>query len=133
MYRDLNLLLMQLQRTSRPIRHHNSLTGIVSGEVTETQTSASVPGVKDTDQRHPIERTEMRNDEPFENALSPEQTYQFDAFGYLIIPDALTPSQIDRIKSTLRRPAEQWDNATHKSFGPLHLSLIHISEPTRPY
>ncbi|MCS5567860.1 MAG: phytanoyl-CoA dioxygenase family protein [Pseudomonadales bacterium] len=66
----------------------------------------------------------MRNDEPFENALSPEQTSQFDAFGYLIIPDALTPSQIDRIKSTLRRPAEQWDNATHKSFGPLHWDPI---------
>ena len=66
----------------------------------------------------------MRNDEPFENALSPEQTYQFDAFGYLIIPDALTPSQIDRIKSTLRRPAEQWDNAEDKSCGPLHWDPI---------
>ena len=66
----------------------------------------------------------MHNDDSSESALSAEQTYLFDTFGYLVIPDALTPLQIDRIKSTLRRPAEQWDNAEDKSCGPLHWDPI---------
>ncbi len=66
----------------------------------------------------------MLNEDPFGEALSLEQKYLFDAFGYLIIPNALTTSQIDRLKSTLRRPAEQWDAPADKSEGPLHWDPI---------
>ena len=66
----------------------------------------------------------MLNRDPLRGPLSLEQKYLFDAFGYLIIPNALTTSQIDRLKSTLRRPAEQWDAPADKSEGPLHWDRI---------
>ena len=59
-----------------------------------------------------------------ESALNTEQKYLFDSFGYLIIPKALTTSQIDRLKTTLRRPTEQWDAPSDKSDGPLHWDRI---------
>ena len=66
----------------------------------------------------------MLIEDPCENALTEEQQYLFDAFGYLIIPDALTTVQIDRMKSTLRRSTEQWDAPEDKSEGPLHWDHI---------
>lgn len=41
--------------------------------------------------------------------MNEEQRYLFDAFGYFIVPDALTAHQIERLKGTLRKPTEQWE------------------------
>ena len=44
-------------------------------------------------------------------AMTEEQRYLFDAFGYLIVPDAVSGAQIDELRSTLRMPAEQREPA----------------------
>ena len=53
--------------------------------------------------------------------MTEEQRYLFDAFGYLIVPDAVTGEQIEELRSTLRVPSEQLDSAG-RSAGPLHWS-----------
>ena len=53
--------------------------------------------------------------------MTEEQRYLFDAFGYLIVPDAVTQAQIEELRATLRMPAEQRD-PVGRSEGPLHWS-----------
>ena len=53
--------------------------------------------------------------------MTEEQRYLFDAFGYLIVPDAVTQAQIEELRATLRMPAEQREPAGRHA-GPLHWS-----------
>ena len=53
--------------------------------------------------------------------MTEEQRYLFDAFGYFVVPDAVTGTQIEELRATLRVPSEQLDPAGRPA-GPLHWS-----------
>lgn len=55
--------------------------------------------------------------------MNEEQRYLFDAFGYFIVPDALTAPQIERLKRTLRNPTEQWE-PLDMAQNPLHWDSV---------
>ena len=53
--------------------------------------------------------------------MSEEQRYLFDAFGYLVVRDAVSQSKIEELRSTLQVPTEQ-SEPVYPSRGPLHWS-----------
>ncbi|MEM7077572.1 MAG: phytanoyl-CoA dioxygenase family protein [Pseudomonadota bacterium] len=55
--------------------------------------------------------------------MTPLQRYQFDAFGYIVVPNALSAQDVARLKDTLRQPTEQWE-PVDKQDGPLHWDPI---------
>ncbi len=57
-------------------------------------------------------------------ALTDEQRYLFDTFGYLVIENAVTPAQVDAMKAGLKRPTEQWEPEDQADAGPLHWDRI---------
>ena len=58
-----------------------------------------------------------------EVGMTEEQRYLFDAFGYIVVPDVISPEQIDELKSTLQSPTEQFDPVGQNE-GPLHWAPI---------
>ena len=55
--------------------------------------------------------------------MNDEQRYLFDTFGYLVVPDVLTQGQIDELRTTLKRPTEQFKPDDQKQC-PLHWSKV---------
>ena len=55
--------------------------------------------------------------------LTEEQRYLFDTFGYLILPNILTPEQVDELRGTIRQATEQFDPVEQQE-GPLHWSRV---------
>ena len=55
--------------------------------------------------------------------MTEEQRYLFDTFGYLVIPNALTPEQVGALRDTLRKPTEQFDPVAQGD-GPLHWAAV---------
>ncbi len=56
--------------------------------------------------------------------MNEEQRYQFDTRGYIVVPNAVSLDQVERMKSNIRRPTEQWDGSVDKMDGPLHWDCI---------
>ena len=54
-----------------------------------------------------------------ESAMTEEQRYLFDTFGYLLIPNVLTEEHVETLRSTLRNPTEQFEPVPQAE-GPLH-------------
>lgn len=58
-----------------------------------------------------------------EPGLSSEQRYFFDTFGYLVIPNALTPEQVRTLRATTRNSTEQFPPVPQEE-GPLHWDKV---------
>ena len=56
-------------------------------------------------------------------AMSDEQRFLFDTLGYIVIPDVLTTSQIERLRATVRNATEQFPPVPQQE-GPLHWDRI---------
>ena len=84
--------------------------------------------------------------------LTDTERFVFDSLGYLVVPDALNEDETAAALEACRRahsehPQDKWRQlgatfenepalehiVDHPSILPKALSLIHISEPTRPY
>ena len=57
------------------------------------------------------------------SGMTEEQCYLFDTFGYLVIPNALTASQVEDLLATLRSSTEQFPPIA-QSEGPLHWGKV---------
>lgn len=57
------------------------------------------------------------------DGMNEEQRYLFDAFGYVVVPDVLTPGQIDELRLTLQSPTEQFE-PVNRNEGPLHWAPV---------
>lgn len=55
--------------------------------------------------------------------MTEEQRYLFDTFGYLVIENALTPSQVEELLATLQNSTEQFPPVP-QSEGPLHWGKV---------
>ena len=55
--------------------------------------------------------------------MNEEQRYLFDTFGYIIVPEVLTPSQVEELRETLKQPTEQFEPVDQQR-GPLHWSKV---------
>ena len=55
--------------------------------------------------------------------MSPEQKYLFDVLGYIVVPDVLSAEQIDRLRTTIQAPTEQFPPVPQTE-GPLHWDAI---------
>ena len=55
--------------------------------------------------------------------MTEEQRYLFDTFGYLVLPDVLTDTQVEELRTTLRQPTEQFEPVAQAE-GPLHWGKV---------
>ena len=55
--------------------------------------------------------------------MTEEQRYLFDTFGYLVLPDVLTGTQVEELRTTLRQPTEQFEPVAQAE-GPLHWGKV---------
>ena len=55
--------------------------------------------------------------------MNEEQRYLFDAFGYFVIPDAVSQAQIEELRTTLQTPGEEADPGARLE-APLHWSQV---------
>ena len=55
--------------------------------------------------------------------MTDEQRYLFDTFGYLVLPDVLTGTQVEELRTTLRQPTEQFEPVAQAE-GPLHWGKV---------
>ena len=53
--------------------------------------------------------------------MTEEQRYLFEAFGYLIVRDAVSQAQIEELRATLQAPSEEADPGARLG-APLHWS-----------
>jgi hypothetical protein len=51
--------------------------------------------------------------------LSEEQSYLFDTFGYIVVPNVISGRQVERLQATLKQPTEQFAPVA-QSDNPLH-------------
>lgn len=56
-------------------------------------------------------------------AMTHEQRFSFDTFGYIVIPDVLTQEEVTELRDTIRSPTEQFPPVP-QSEGPLHWGKI---------
>ena len=55
--------------------------------------------------------------------MNEEQKYLFDVFGYIVVPNVLTTSEIERLRNTIAGPTEQFPPVPQDE-GPLHWDPI---------
>ena len=55
--------------------------------------------------------------------MTEDQRFLLDTFGYFIVADAITSTQVAALKATLHHPTEQWE-PLDKAEGPLHWDVI---------
>lgn len=53
------------------------------------------------------------------SVLSEEQSYLFDTFGYIVVPNVLSQNQVELLRSTLKHPTEQFEPVAQTD-NPLH-------------
>ncbi len=55
--------------------------------------------------------------------MTEEQRYLFDVFGFLVVPEALTLTQVEELRATIRQPTEQFEPVA-KADSPLHWGKV---------